>query len=57
MKGINQAELEKKLDLVIQKLMNLGGPEDEKELEARAEKKLVFSAEILGLKSGTGPRE
>ena len=33
MKGINQAELEKKLDLVIQKLMNLGGPEDEKELE------------------------
>ena len=48
MKGINQAELEKKLDLVIQKLMNLGGP---------AEKKLVFSAEILGLKSGTGPRE
>ena len=24
MKGINQAELEKKLDLVIQKLMNLG---------------------------------
>ena len=54
MKGINQAELEKKLDLVIQKLMNLGGPEDEKELE---EKKLVFSAEILVLKSGTGPRE
>ncbi len=42
MKGINQAELEKKLDLVIQKLMNLGGPEDEKELEAGGEKNWFF---------------
>ena len=32
MKQINQKELEKKLDLVINKLMNLGGPEDEQEL-------------------------
>ena len=56
MKGINQAELEKKLDLVFQKLRIRGVRENEKGLRP-AEKKLVFSAEILGLKSGTGPRE
>lgn len=37
MKGINQKELEEKLELVIQKLMNLGAPEDEKDLEKGGE--------------------
>lgn len=32
MKGINQKELENKLDLVIDKLMNLGGPENDEEV-------------------------
>lgn len=38
MKGISQKELDKKLDLVIEKLMNLGGPEDEQELAEGGEK-------------------
>ena len=38
MKDINQKELEAKLELVIDKLMNLGGPEDEQELAEGGEK-------------------
>ena len=38
MKNIDQKELEKKLGLVIEKLMNLGEPEDEKELAEGGEK-------------------
>lgn len=38
MKGIDQKELEQKLNLVIEKLMHLGGPEDEADLEAGGEK-------------------
>ncbi|MDO5416331.1 MAG: glycoside hydrolase family 88 protein [Lachnospiraceae bacterium] len=38
MTGINQKELEKKLDLVIEKLMNLDGPETDKELTVEGEK-------------------
>ena len=30
---MNETELRRKLDLVIEKLLNLGGPENEKELE------------------------
>lgn len=37
MKGINQIELNQKLNLVIDKLMHLGGPEDEQELEKGGE--------------------
>ena len=55
MKGINQAELEKKLDLVIQKLMNLGGPEDEKELEAGGEK-IGFFRRDFGIKEWDWPQ-
>ena len=36
--GIDQKELEQKLNLVIEKLMHLGGPEDEADLEAGGEK-------------------
>lgn len=39
MKGIDQKELEQKLNLVIEKLMHLGGPEDEADLEAGGEKR------------------
>lgn len=55
MKGINQEELEKKLDLVIQKLMNLGGPEDEKELEAGGEK-IGFFRRDFGIKEWDWPQ-
>ena len=51
MKGIDQKELEQKLNLVIEKLMHLGGPEDE------AVKRLDFSAGISASMSGTGLRE
>ena len=38
MKDIDQKELDSKLELVIDKLMNLGGPEDEQELAEGGEK-------------------
>lgn len=38
MKGIDQKQVEAKLDLVIEKLMNLGGPEDEEQLAEGGEK-------------------
>ena len=55
MKGIDQKELEQKLNLVIEKLMHLGGPEDEADLEAV--KRLDFSVGISASMSGTGLRE
>ena len=38
MKNMDKKELERKLGLVIEKLMNLGGPEDEQELAEGGEK-------------------
>ena len=55
MKGINQDQLEMKLELVIQKLMNLGGPEDEKELEAGGEK-IGFFRRDFGIKEWDWPQ-
>ena len=56
MKGIDQKELEQKLNLVIEKLMHLGGPEDEADLEAGGEK-VGYSVGISASMSGTGLRE
>ena len=55
MKGINKEELEKKLNLVIEKLMNLGGPEDEKELEEGGEK-IGFFRRDFGIKEWDWPQ-
>ncbi|MGN0252359.1 MAG: glycoside hydrolase family 105 protein [Oliverpabstia sp.] len=55
MKGINQKELEKKLDLVIEKLMNLGGPEDEQELAAGGEK-IGFFKRDFGIREWDWPQ-
>lgn len=53
--NIDKNELRKKLDLVIDKLLNLGGPENEEEL-SQGEKRSVFSSVISALRSGTGRR-
>ncbi len=55
MKGINQKELENKLDLVINKLMNLGGPEDEKELAAGGER-IGFFKRDFGIQEWDWPQ-
>ena len=55
MKGINKEELEKKLNLVIEKLMNLGGPEDEKELEEGGEK-IGFFRRDFGIREWDWPQ-
>ena len=46
--NIKETELRKKLDLVIEKLLNLEGPDNEKESD--------FSNETLESVSGTGRR-
>ena len=48
MKNIKRELIEQKLNLVVEKLMNLGGPENEAELK---------DGVTLGLQSGTGRRE
>lgn len=55
MKGINEKELEAKLELVINKLMNLGGPEDEGELAAGGEK-IGFFRRDFGIKEWDWPQ-
>lgn len=55
MKGINQKEIERKLDLVIEKLMNLGGPEDEQELAAGGEK-IGFFKRDFGIREWDWPQ-
>ena len=55
MKQINQKELEKKLDLVINKLMNLGGPEDEQEL-AEGGEKIGFFKRDFGIREWDWPQ-
>ena len=53
--NIKETELRKKLDLVIEKLLNLEGPDNEKELQMEA-KQSDFSNETLESVSGTGRR-
>ncbi|MGN0297990.1 MAG: glycoside hydrolase family 105 protein [Lachnospiraceae bacterium] len=55
MKGINQKELETKLNLVIDKLMNLGGPEDEGKL-AEGGEKIGFFKRDFGIKEWDWPQ-
>lgn len=56
MKNIKRELIEQKLNLVVEKLMNLGGPENEAELKT-AERQSAFLSVTLGLQSGTGRRE
>ena len=51
MKNIKRELIEQKLNLVAEKLMNLGGP------EKTAERQSAFLSVTLGLQSGTGRRE
>ena len=54
--NINETELRKNLNLVIEKLLNLGGPDTQKSLRKTAARPLDFSQEILVSVSGTGHR-
>lgn len=56
MKNIKRELIEQKLNLVVEKLMNLGGPENEAELKDGGEA-IGFLSVTLGLQSGTGRRE
>ena len=56
MKNIKRELIEQKLNLVVEKLMNLGGPENEAELKDGGEA-IGFFKRDLGLQSGTGRRE
>ena len=56
MKNIKRELIEQKLNLVVEKLMNLGGPENEDELKT-AERQSDFLNVILESQSGTGRRE
>lgn len=55
MQGINQKELEKKLQLVIDKLMNLDGPADEEAL-AEGGEKIGFFKRDFGIKEWDWPQ-
>ena len=54
--NINETELRKKLNLVIEKLLNLGGPDNAKELEENGGEAIGFFARDLVSVSGTGHR-
>lgn len=56
MKNIKRELIEQKLNLVVEKLMNLGGPENEDELKDGGEA-IGFLNVILESQSGTGRRE
>ena len=56
MKNIKRELIEQKLNLVVEKLMNLGGPENEDELKDGGEA-IGFFKVILESQSGTGRRE
>ena len=56
MKNIKRELIEQKLNLVVEKLMNLGGPENEDELKDGGEAIGFFKRDfgIAGLASGSG---
>lgn len=56
MEILNKQEIQEKLDLVIEKLMHLDGPDNEEDLKT-AVKPLDFSAATLESQNGTGRRE
>ena len=55
MRGIDQTELERKLDLVIEKLMNLEDPQNEEALAAGGEK-IGFFKRDFGIKEWDWPQ-
>lgn len=55
LKTSDKKKVQEKLDLVIEKLMNLGGPENGEEL-AEGGEAIGFSNGILESGNGTGPR-
>lgn len=56
MKNINEKELREKLDLVIDKLLNLGGPENEKELEENGGESIGFFKRDFGIQEWDWPQ-
>ena len=48
--NINETELRKKLNLVIEKLLNLGGPDNAKELEENGGEAIGFFARDFGIR-------
>lgn len=54
--NINETELRKKLDLVIEKLLNLGGPENEKELAENGGEAIGFFKRDFGIKEWDWPQ-
>lgn len=56
MKNINEKELREKLDLVIDKLLNLGGPENEKELEENGGESIGFFKRDFGIREWDWPQ-
>ena len=56
MKNINEKELREKLDLVIDKLLNLGGPENEKELEENGGESIGFFKRDFGIREWGWPQ-
>lgn len=56
MKNINEKELREKIDLVIDKLLNLGGPENEKELEENGGESIGFFKRDFGIREWDWPQ-
>ncbi len=53
---MNETELRRKLDLVIEKLLNLGGPENEKELEETGGEAIGFFKRDFGIREWDWPQ-
>lgn len=53
---MNETELRRKLDLVIEKLLNLGGPENEKELEETGGEAIGFFRRDFGIREWDWPQ-
>ena len=54
--NINETELRKKLNLVIEKLLNLGGPDNAKELEENGGEAIGFFARDFGIREWDWPQ-
>ena len=54
--NIKESELRKKLDLVVDKLLNLGGPDNAKELEESGGEAIGFFARDFGIKEWDWPQ-
>ena len=54
--NIKESELRKKLDLVVDKLLNLGGPDNAKELEESGGEAIGFFARDFGIREWDWPQ-